>query len=694
MLGLINARLSIRGRLVLIGALFLAPIALLVYLFVNQSFSDINFAEREIDGTRYLADLWPSYVKTAMADAVDKTEITSRAAFDAEFGSAATSSAYADAKTILDKLEAGKALIGDVADKSNLTLDPDLDSFYAMDAATVRLPGILSAAVALKKAFAESGDKNSRIVDIAFAVSHLQTSSGDAQSSLGSSIKANAAGITGKALSAPAAALQVATDAALANGNALLAAQAADDLPRAVDEVIAKVDAIWAPTNAEVARLLQVRLDGFYSSLFKNLGIAAAFVFAAMALSLTIASGLSRRLTGLLEVMGRLTANDANVDVPYLTDANETGKIAGALAAFKESVIERSKLKSDKALQAELEAERAANERQKEEAQRRQADAVTRLAQGLNRLAQGDLSVALSDGFDGGYVGLRDDYNAAIAELSETVSAVVNTIQAIGATSQQMLTASGDLARRVEQQAGLLEDSAEAMRELSGVVERTADASTKTKEIITSAKRETAESLEVVRKTVTAIERINGSSDKIGAIVGVIDEIAFQTNLLALNAGVEAARAGDAGRGFAVVASEVRALAQRSADAAKEINALISSSASEVVVGVDLVKATGVAFERVKNLVSFIDGGIADIASQAVDQSNTLKKVNMSISEIDQSTQQNAAMAEQASAACQSLNLECARLEEMASKFRLTAESNTSIDPRSASLRGPSRSAA
>jgi methyl-accepting chemotaxis protein len=289
---------------------------------------------------------------------------------------------------------------------------------------------------------------------------------------------------------------------------------------------------------------------------------------------------------------------------------------------------------------------------------------------------------------------VREDFNAAIAELSSIVSAVVGAIGAIGATTQEMLDASSDLSRRVEQNAGTLEETATAIRELSGVVDSTADASTKTKEIITSAKREAASSLNVVGETIQAIERINTSSERIGAVIGVIDEIAFQTNLLALNAGVEAARAGDAGRGFAVVASEVRALAQRSADAAKEIKGLISASAQEVARGVGLVKETGGAFERVRNFITYIDSGIADIAAQAVSQANSLKQVNLSISEIDHGTQQNAAMAEEASAACHSLNQECARLEKIVERFHLQAGEDALNAAQTRSALAPRRMAA
>jgi methyl-accepting chemotaxis protein len=184
-----------------------------------------------------------------------------------------------------------------------------------------------------------------------------------------------------------------------------------------------------------------------------------------------------------------------------------------------------------------------------------------------------------------------------------------------------------------------------------------------------------------VQQAIDAMGEILRSSQQIGTIIGVIDEIAFQTNLLALNAGVEAARAGDAGRGFAVVASEVRALAQRSADAAKEIKQLISRSSHEVASGARHVEATGESISKIMQQITIIDTGIANIAGQALDQAVTLKQVNTSVGEIDQMTQKNAAMAEQATAACQLLAQEAGNLAYLVSQFTMSGDAPGATKP-------------
>ena len=678
MFDVINSRLSIPARLALIGAMFCAPLALLVYLFVHQSFGDIDFAEREIDGTRYLGEVWPEFAKTAATGALDAREPAHRAAFDAEFGTDATSKAYLEAKAVADRLDAGRSFLGDVADKSNLTLDPDLDSFYAMDAVTVRLPGIVAAAVALKSAYAEPASTPSRLVDIAFAVSHLETFAGDALSSLNSAMRNNTAGDTKRALGALADAVKSAADAVLDKSKTALKGEADPELPAAADAVIAKADAAWGPANAELARLLQARDDRFHHSLNLNLAIAGLFTLAALGLSFGLSRGLATRLKRQIAVMDSLASGNLSPEVPFLSDTNETGAIARTLKAFKESLVESSQLKSEKALEGQLAAERAARDAERAQAQRSQAEAIARIAEGLQSLAHGDLSHDL-DGLPTDFGSIRSDFNASIRQLSQTLMAVRESILSTEAGARELKFASADLAQRASEQSSTVASLGEAVEQLTGAISKTADASAHSKDTITGARQEAEGSLLVVLDAVTAIERIRGSSDKISAIIGVIDEIAFQTNLLALNAGVEAARAGEAGRGFAVVASEVRALAQRSAEAARETKTLIQTSANEVVTGVDLVKRAGDAFERIKSQITVIDNGIASIAEHAIDQSKMLKQFNTALTEIDQSAQQNATIAEETSAAGSSLDAECGRLRELVDCFTFAESQNGNL---------------
>jgi len=294
---------------------------------------------------------------------------------------------------------------------------------------------------------------------------------------------------------------------------------------------------------------------------------------------------------------------------------------------------------------------------------------VQTIANGLARLAAKDLTARIGNELPAAYKQLRDDFNSALSSMESAILNVTESARTIANGASEISAASDDLARRTERQAANLEESTAAMNELGNVVNSTANASLKTQDNIAAAKTDAVESLTVVEKTRTAVTSITESSQRIGATIGVIDEIAFQTNLLALNAGVEAARAGEAGRGFAVVATEVRALAQRSASAAKEIKAMIATSAAAIAQGVDSMEATTTAFNRIKDQIAMIDGGISDIAGQALNQTSTLREVNIAMADIDQVTQQNAAMAEQANSACQSLAVESGKLERMVSEF-------------------------
>lgn len=269
--------------------------------------------------------------------------------------------------------------------------------------------------------------------------------------------------------------------------------------------------------------------------------------------------------------------------------------------------------------------------------------AVSALGGTLARLAQGDLAQRIEQPFTPELDKLRIDFNAALDTLQTTMRDIVGAAQAIRSGTNEVSHAADDLSKRTEQQAASLEETAAALDQITATVKKTADGANHAREAVTTAKSDAERSGEVVRGAVQAMAEIDRSSKEISNIIGVIDEIAFQTNLLALNAGVEAARAGEAGKGFAVVASEVRALAQRSAEAAKEIKGLIQASSSQVASGVDLVGQTGKALERIVTQVADINGVVVEIAASAKEQATGLAEVNTAVNQMDQVTQQNAA---------------------------------------------------
>jgi methyl-accepting chemotaxis protein len=401
------------------------------------------------------------------------------------------------------------------------------------------------------------------------------------------------------------------------------------------------------------------------------------YLFGALALLVGIASVLAwnevaRPIREVAEALEKLSLGQTDLSFPGAERRDEVGAIARAAMRLRDQTAESLRVRQNAAGTAAAEAARALSDQQeKAAAADALAEVVDRLGHALQGLSDGDLASALGEDFDQAFRKLAEEFNGAIAGLGETIGPVVASAQVIEAGAVKMLGALENLAKRAQLQAATVDDSHAAVRRLAGVISNTAAASTRAKDIISSAKAEATSSMETVRATENAIERIKSSSEKIGAIIGAIDEIAFQTNLLALNAGVEAARAGEVGKGFAVVASEVRALAQRSADAAKEIKRLVSVSAGEVAGGVDLVKATGAAFDRIRTQVGVIDGAIAEIAGQMMDQTQSLKQVNVALAEFDQGSQVNAGIAEQANEACRRLAEAAARQSARLAVFRL-----------------------
>ncbi len=649
MFDLIHSRLSFGARLALISGLFCAPLVLLLVLFVQASLDQINFSARELQGSQYLQKVWPAMVKgEALEDAGDS------------FGETKAFGTFQQASGI-EKIRAGVGLVTAVADGSNLTLDPDLDSFYAMDAVTVRLPALYRANDELKAALG-SGDPQL----VVRALDHLSIAQDQSLSSLNATMEKNREGATRKALTEPTAQLQAAGAAVQT------AAQAG--VPEATAQAAAALDGVvdqtWVAAEKELSRLLEARIAKLRLRMAVNLtlvGVALAF---ATLLAVSISRALASRVNALVRVMERLSANDVEVEIPCRSDRNETGRIAAALGIFREGIADRNRLQAEANVASQANTEKLqATEAAFRAAGLAQAQVVDQLAKALDAIADGRLATRLQDGFTAEYEKLRSDFNRAVGQLCEAMQLVGAVAHDIRSGARDISRATDELAARTERQAASLEETAAAVEQLTSTVLRTSEDAKEAHTAVSAANADAGRSDDLVRQAMTAMSEIQGSAQQISQIIGVIDEIAFQTSLLALNAGVEAARAGEAGRGFAVVASEVRGLAQRSADAAKEIKSLISASTDQVAHGVELVGQTGEALSRISAQVAGVNTLIAQIAASAQEQASGLQQVNTAVSQMDRVTQENAAMVEQSAASSHSLTQKAEELFQRLDKF-------------------------
>ena len=384
----------------------------------------------------------------------------------------------------------------------------------------------------------------------------------------------------------------------------------------------------------------------------RNITIAIAISVLALALLMLVSliRGIATPLASMTTTMRRLASGDLSADVAVDDRRDEVGVLANAMVTFRDQL--------------------AAAERAKQE---QTALIVASVGSGLDALARGDLTARIESDLTGPFAKLKDDFNTAMQSVGDTLGAVNTSAEEISTGASGIRQASDDLSHRTEQQAASLEETAAAMHEITTTVRETAANAVKANGVVRDARTDAEQSGDVVRRAVDAMNGIERSSSEISDIISVIDGIAFQTNLLALNAGVEAARAGDAGRGFAVVASEVRALAQRSADAAKDVKSKITASAEQVDAGVTLVGQAGEALTRITGRIGQISELVSDIASAAEQQATGLQQVNIAVGEMDGVTQQNAAMVEEATAAARSLAEETEKMSRQIGRFRLAS---------------------
>jgi len=408
--------------------------------------------------------------------------------------------------------------------------------------------------------------------------------------------------------------------------------------------------------------------------------VERAALFLAVAATLIVAGIFilfRRRLTAplgeLCETMDRMAAGELDLAVPGTRKADELGEIARALAGIRTSIAERSRREAEAGMAAQK--------------------AVTgALGQALGALKSGDLTHRVNQPFPPEYEGLRADFNETMNALALQIGEVSEASNTVGTGSVQISSASEDLARRTERQAAALEETATTVNQLKASVAGTRTATVTATTTAQDTRKEAVDSGVLMQDAVKAMEGIAQSSDKMRSIIQIIDGISFQTNLLALNAGVEAARAGEAGRGFAVVANEVRSLAERAAQAAREISGLIEDSGREVEQGVAVVSRTRDSLDRIVARAGELAGMIEGIAETSEKQASAIEETAGAIGEIDRTTQQNAALAEETTAASQSLAREAERLSQVVRQFTLEGRAAGSA-PAIKSIRRPAPAA-
>ena len=478
------------------------------------------------------------------------------------------------------------------------------------------------------------------------------------------------------------AAVEAPLNAYITSANDIVAAAGRDlaDAEARMPAFIASFEALegrmeQASTRIEAASQSsaeQATREGVLAQMIMSAMLLVGILFS-ITLIIVARRGLVSPLVDVTAALTRLAGGDISVAPTHTDRKDEIGAMTKALFAFRQAVADRQAEMLAAGDREKIEQERRENERRRAAEKADQDHIVSVLAKGLSSLAQGDLTHRIGSPFPGDYERLRTDFNAAISELQKTIQSVNDAAGDIQTGTSEISHASDDLALRTERQAASLEQTAAALHEVSATVKSATESTQQARAVAEAASREAEQSGAIVRDATAAMSEIEQSSRQISQIIGVIDEIAFQTNLLALNAGVEAARAGDAGRGFAVVASEVRALAQRSAEAAKEIKVLISASSGQVGEGVALVKQTGTALLRIVEQVGNVNMLITGIAASSQEQSTALFEVSAAVNQMDQVTQQNAAMVEETTAASHGLAQQAEGLATLIGRFTVTA---------------------
>ena len=465
-----------------------------------------------------------------------------------------------------------------------------------------------------------------------------------------------------------------------------------------IDKILKEMIAFTGQLEKQTNEMATTTSASTHSAIVLNILMGFSALLICLSLGIWIAtSKVSKPLVQLAQRMGVLAHGDLSVDIDGQQRGDEVGIMARAVQVFKDNAVALQTAEAEAADQRRAaEAERARNETAQREAAQQVARVVEGLGAGLERLAQGDLTYRVTDEFADEYRKVRDDFNAAIGQLQQTIKNIAMSNSEVSNAASEISASTTDLSQRTEEQAASLEETSASMEQISATVKKNAENAQHANQLTQGTRDVADRGGAVVAQAVTAMARIEESSRKIADIISVIDEIARQTNLLALNAAVEAARAGEAGRGFAVVASEVRSLAQRSSQAAKDIKDLITNSSGQVKEGVDLVNKAGASLNEIVESIKSFATIVADIASASTEQASGLDQINRALNQMDQVTQQNSALVEENAATAKTLEDQQSAMSEQVGFFRFDEGGEASIPAAAAkatatALRSPAK---